>query len=198
MPGLAPFLRQVVLNRAAMGAVAPTSGPVARRMADLVPERPGVVVVELGAGTGAISAALGPKLAGRGEHIAVERHAEMLEVLRTTAPWARRVHGDARELDTLLDGAGPVDAVLSTLPWSCFDATTQRVILGRVVDVLAPDGVFATVAYRPTGLRASGRRFHRMLRYSFREVLDSATIWANLPPARLVVCRRPEPRCPIS
>ncbi|MFP5022572.1 class I SAM-dependent methyltransferase [Pseudonocardia phyllosphaerae] len=193
MSALAVFLNRAVVDQPSMGAVAPTSGVVARRMAALIPGAPGVVVVELGAGTGAVSAALGPKLDGRGTHLAVERDPMMLAELRRRAPWAHRIPGDARDLTALLTtaGAGPADAVLSTLPWSCFDAAGQDRVLEEVLCALRPDGVFATVTYRPARLRAGGRRFLDRMHEAFGEVVETATIWANLPPARLTIGRRP-------
>jgi phospholipid N-methyltransferase len=37
----------------------------------------------------------------------------------------------------------------------------------------------------------AARRFRRRLRDTFDEVLVSATVWRNLPPAFVYVCRRP-------
>lgn len=189
------FLRQVLRNPTAMGAVAPTSSVVARTLAGLVPPEPELVVVELGAGTGAISAAVGPRLGPGARHIALERDPVLLAALERTAPWARRVVGDAADLAERLaelDVHG-TDVVLSSLPWSNFAPGLQERILVEVRRVLARDGVFATVAYRPTRLMPRSRAFRAALRAGFGEVVATSTVWANLPPARLYVCRRPHP-----
>lgn len=191
--GLAVFMRRVVLSQRTMGAIAPTSASMARRMATLIPASQETVVVDLGAGTGAISAVLGPTLARGGELVAVDRDADLLSALEVTAPWARRVVGDARDLTSLLADLGirRVDVVLSTLPWTNFDAATQCAILGQVEALLTPDGVFATVMCLPTQLSAGRRRFQRLLRSRFDEMVVSNMVWVNLPPARLLIARRP-------
>jgi phosphatidylethanolamine/phosphatidyl-N-methylethanolamine N-methyltransferase len=38
---------------------------------------------------------------------------------------------------------------------------------------------------------AAARRFRASLRATFDEVMISATVWRNLPPAFVYVCRRP-------
>jgi phospholipid N-methyltransferase len=38
---------------------------------------------------------------------------------------------------------------------------------------------------------AAARRFRAALRATFEEVVISATVWRNLPPAFVYVCRRP-------
>lgn len=191
--GLGIFLLEAVRNHAVMGAIAPTSASAARRIAQVVPEQSAGTVVELGAGTGAISGAIGGRLGPGGRHLAVERQAEMLAAVVETAPWAECVHGDAADLAHLLEQVGlyRVDAVVSSLPWGNFPDAIQRRILDEVVRVLMPDGVFVTIVYRPTRMRASSRRFHAALREHFDETIESRTIWRNLPPARLQICRRP-------
>lgn len=187
------FVRRAVRDQATVGAVAPSAPAVCRAMAALVPTRPGLTVLELGAGTGAVSAAIGERLGHGARHVAVERDPELLAVLRRTAPWAERVAGDAAGLTGLLRAAAVpgADVVLSTLPWSYFDAARQRRILGQIVEVLAPGGVFATVALRPTRMMPRSRRFRATLRATFGEVVTTSTVWRNLPPARLYVCRDP-------
>lgn len=185
----AAFLRRVVSDQAAMGAVAPTSTVLARRMAELVPPTPGLRVLELGAGTGAISAAIGRRLGADAVHLAVDRDAELIAGLAVVAPRAIAVRADAADLLDVLAAHGleGVDVVLSSLPWSNFPAVVQDRLLSAVRAALADDGVFATIAYRPTRLRASSRRFHGRLHATFAQVVPSATTWANVPPARLLV-----------
>ena len=166
---------------------------MARRIAGLVPPGPGRIVVELGAGTGAISAAIGPRLGEGSRHIAVERQPELLDALWHKAPWAEQVRADAQHLSGRLEdlGVSEADIVLSSLPWANFAPDVQRTILAQVVESLAPDGLFAAMAYRPTRMTQGSRSFRSALRTSFGEVTVSSTLWANLPPARLYVCRRP-------
>jgi phosphatidylethanolamine/phosphatidyl-N-methylethanolamine N-methyltransferase len=176
--GTATFLRQALRSQASIGAIAPTSAIVARQMAGLIsPDRDLTVV----------------GLAPRSRHLAVEREPDLLAVLEQVAPWADRVLGDACELgDRLAElDVFQADVVLSSLPWGNFPADLQQRILAQVTRVLARDGVFAAIAYRPTRLAPRSRAFRSTLHEAFGEVVTSSTLWANLPPARLYVCRRP-------
>lgn len=187
------FLRRALLDQPAMGALAPTSAVLARQMARLVPATPNLAVLELGAGTGAITTAITPRLGPGAVQIAVEQDPALHEVLVRVAPSAVLVRGDAADLPDHLArlGRGRVDLVLSSLPWSNFPAATQERVLTAVCAVLTDAGTFATIAYRPTRLNPASRRFHRLLRDRFAQVVPTATTWANLPPARLIVAHGP-------
>jgi phosphatidylethanolamine/phosphatidyl-N-methylethanolamine N-methyltransferase len=191
--GTAAFLRRVVTQQASIGAIAPTLPILARRLARLVPPTPGLRVLELGAGTGAISVEIGARLGPGARHVALERDAELLATLEHRAPWAERLVGDARELVPLLDsvGLGEVDVVLSALPWSYFEPEVQRDTLAAIRSTLAPDGIFATIVCRTAMLNPRSRAFRAALDASFDEIVTTPTTWANLPPARLLVCRGP-------
>lgn len=185
------FLRRALADQRAVGAVAPTSAVLGRRIAELVPDDRGTRVLEMGAGTGAISRAVVPRLGPAGSYVAVERDPALLGALTAAAPGATVVGGDAADAAEHLAAAGleAVDVVVSSLPWSNVDDATQDRLLAAVVDALTPTGTFVTIAYRPTRLRRSSRRFHARLSASFARVVTSSTTWANLPPARLLVAR---------
>lgn len=193
------FLRRALFDQSAMGALAPTSAVLARQMAGLVPATPNLAVLELGAGTGAITTAVTPRLGPGAVQIAVEKDPALHAVLVRVAPSAVLVRGDAADLPDHLSrlGRGPVDLVLSSLPWSNFPAATQERVLTAICAVLTDAGTFATIAYRPTRLNPASRRFHHMLRDRFAQVIPAATTWANLPPARLIVAHGPKARLPL-
>lgn len=193
--GRAVFLRRALRDQAAIGAIAPTSTSLACRLAGVVPTTPGLRILELGAGTGAISAAIGPRLGPGAVHVALERDPILLREVQRVAPRAVRIAGDAAELTEHLHavGLGEVEVIISSLPWSNFDPALSRRVLAAACSVLAPSGVFATIAYRPTRLNPRSRRFHRLLRASFTDVVATPTTWASLPPARLLIARHPRP-----
>lgn len=190
------FLCHALRSQARIGAIAPTSPRVARQIAALIPTRPGRIVVELGAGTGAISTAIGPRLGHGSRHIAVEREAALLGALTHEAPWAERVHADAQDLTARLEdvGVSAADVVVSSLPWANFDTGLQQGILNQVIQLLVPGGLFVAIAYRPTRMTHGSRAFRSAVRSSFDQVRVSSTLWTNLPPARLYVCHSPTAR----
>ena len=190
------FLRRVLADPAGMGAIVPTGASLARRLARLVPRDISVRVLELGAGTGAISAAIGPRLAPGSVHVALERDPGLLPEVARAAPWALRIAGDAGELESLLATVSltEIDVVISSLPWSNFSPERQQQILDAICSVMDPHGLFATIAYRPTRLNPASRRFRGLLDASFTQVTSSTTTWGNVPPARLIVARGLLPR----
>ncbi|PKW17195.1 phospholipid N-methyltransferase [Saccharopolyspora spinosa] len=187
------FIERAVHKPNLVGAVAPSSPNLAREMAAVVPTAGSPVVVELGPGTGALSSGIAQRLPVGGRQVAIEVDSGMVEYLRAELPWLEVIQGDASRLGDLLADAGidRVDAVVSGLPWSIFPAKLQQDILDQVGAVLAPGGAFTTFAYVHALGMAGARQFRRRLDLSFDEVLTSHTVWRNIPPARIYVCRRP-------
>lgn len=178
-----------------VGAVAPSSARLADVLAAVVPATGAPVVVELGPGTGAVSAAIDDRLPPDARHLAVELDERMVSYLRRSRPGMEVVHGDARELGRLLHerGVDHADAVIGGLPWSLFDDAAQNAVLGEVGRVIGAEGAFTTFAYLHGMAIPAARRFRATLRARFEEVLVTATVWRNLPPAFVYACRRPVP-----
>lgn len=154
------------------------------------------VVVELGPGTGALSDAIGRRISPRARHVAVELDPELASYLRETKPWLEVVRGDAAQLPELLEERGirSVDALITSIPWTLLEHPRQRDLLNACAQVLAPSAPLTTVTYVTTLWRQSTRDFLGLLEETFDEVLPRSTIFRNVPPARIYICRRPKPR----
>jgi phospholipid N-methyltransferase len=176
-----------------MGAVAPSSERLASVLASVVPTRGEPVVVELGPGTGAVSAVIARRLPAGGRHLAVELDPDMVAYLRATRPQLEVVQGNAAHLGSLLAerGVDRADAVICGLPWALFDDATQAELLASISAAVGPTGAFTTFAYLHGMTLAAARRFRASLRRTFEEVVITSTVWRNLPPAFVYVCRRP-------
>jgi len=187
------FLAAALRRPATMGAIAPSSPRLGGVLSSVVPRTGEPVVVELGPGTGAVSAVIAERLPEGARHLAVELDPDMVEYLRRTHPGLDVVHGNAADLGKLLAERGitRVDAVICGLPWALFDDATQTELLGEISRVIGDHGAFTTFAYLHGMTLGAARRFRRRLRGSFEEVLVSATVWRTLPPAFVYVCRRP-------
>jgi phospholipid N-methyltransferase len=187
------FLAAALRSPATVGAVAPSSSHLAARLAAVVPSIGDPVVLELGAGTGAVTSAIELRLCGRGRHLAVEIDAALANYLRAEHPDVEVLVGDAAEVDQLLAGhqVSAVDVVVSALPWSLIDVGAQRTIVTTTARSLRPGGCFTTFVGLHTLTMSRTRRFRALLDEVFDEVLPTRTIWRNLPPAVAYVCRRP-------
>jgi phospholipid N-methyltransferase len=153
------------------------------------------VVVELGAGTGRVTDALARRLAGRGRHVAIELNTELARRLAARQPGVTVVCADAGTLPAVLrdHGIDRVDVVSSLLPWV---AWANAPIADLAADSLTPAGTFTQVTLLPTTWMPPARRQERTVRTRFAEVAVSPPVWANLPPARVLVARRPRPATP--
>ncbi|TYB71446.1 methyltransferase domain-containing protein [Nonomuraea sp. PA05] len=172
-------------------AVLPSSAGLAAQMVVGVPERGEPTVVELGAGTGAFTSAIQRRLNGRGRHVVVELNDRFAAEVARAHPAVEVVCDDAVRLPELLAGlgAGPVDVVVSGLPWVAYAGRPP--LIGSVARVLSPAGVYTQFAYTWTRWAAPARRLAGGLREAFEEVVTTATVWRNLPPAVVYVARRP-------
>ena len=150
-------------------------------------------MVELGAGTGPFTAEIQRRLAGRGRHVAVEVNPRFAQLLRNRFAQTEVIEGDASLLPSLLAecGLNHADVVISSLPWTMFEPTTQDLLLKAVLDVLTPHSVFATFAYAHATPLPGARRFRELAARHFEEVIPSRTVWRNLPPAFVLHARRP-------
>lgn len=187
------FVSSAVRAPAVIGAVAPSGRALSDLLASVAPAEGQPLVVELGPGTGVVSAALRRRLPEGARHIAVEIDPGMVEHLRRTRPWLEVVEGDAADLQKLLAdiGVDRVDAAISGLPWTLFPESAQRGIIEQVTTVLGPGAPFTTFAYSHVTRLPSQRRFRGVLESEFSEVTVTPTVWRNLPPALAYQCRNP-------
>lgn len=189
----AAFLREFCRNPFTVASVTPSGEPLANVITASVPATGTPLVVELGPGTGAFTAAIQRRLAGRGHHLAVEINERFARRLAARYPQVEVVVADARNLRELLWDRGyfQADAVVSGLPWTAFSPSRQDDLLGAVADILAPDGTFTTFAYTYTQWAPPARRLRRALGSRFGEAEPGRTVWANMPPAFVYSCRKP-------
>lgn len=189
----AAFLREFLRDPFTVAAVAPSGASLADLITAPVPRTGNPLIVELGPGTGAFTAAVQRRLAGRGHHLAVEVNERFAGILAGRYPQTDVVVADARNLREVLAERGHqhADVIVSGLPWAAFAGDQQDDLLGAVTDCLAPDGAFATFAYTLARWAPPARRLRRSLGNRFEEVVAGRTVWANVPPAFVYFCRRP-------
>ncbi|MFI5963560.1 class I SAM-dependent methyltransferase [Streptomyces asoensis] len=173
------FLRRPLMT----GAVAASS----RRLAYAMTEGAGLerarLVAELGPGTGVFTDAILARLGPGARLVAVELNPVLAARLSATRRDTRLtvVRDSAAALAAAVDG--PVDAVVSGLPWTVMPQDRRRRILDAVTEVLAPGGRFSTFAYLHAAWTPPARAFTAELACRFDRLERSTAVWANLPPA---------------
>ncbi|BAU85770.1 methyltransferase [Streptomyces laurentii] len=178
------------------GAIAASSRRLAYAMTEGIGLERARMVVELGPGTGVFTDAVLDRLGPGARLVAVELNPVLAARLSGTRrdPRLTVVQGSAADLAALMAGLaaeatadvaglGPVDAVVSGLPWTVMPRELRGRALDAVTDVLAPGGRFTTFAYLHAAWTPPARHFTAELARRFERVERSPVVWPNLPPA---------------
>jgi phospholipid N-methyltransferase len=189
------FLRHVLHRPARLGAPTPSGPALAARVAAAVPRTGRPTVVELGAGTGALSRVIAARLPPGARFVAVELDAGLVAHLRRTRPDLEVLAGDVGDLGALLGAAdvGPADVVVSSLPWTLVPAARRRTMLAAIARSMAPTGTFLTVSTL-TALPDRVRALRADLAGAFGRVRATPPVWRNVPPSRLLLGFEPRIR----
>lgn len=183
--GTSLFLRRWLADPLQMGSIVPSSRALGRRVARLVERQGEEVVVELGAGTGAITRAL---LAGgvpADRLVVVEIVPEMADHLAASLPGVRVVRGDAFDLAAVLPGwmHGRVGTAICGIPLVLLPAERQRRFVEQV-EAVAPGRGFLLYSYcitSPLPHRALGLTAERKAWTPLN--LPPASVWRYRPRA---------------
>jgi phosphatidylethanolamine/phosphatidyl-N-methylethanolamine N-methyltransferase len=175
MPAYAQFLRGLIADPKAVSAPTPSSPTLASVIASKVdPQRPGVVV-ELGAGTGAVTQALLDHGVPAGRLLAVENSPYYVELLRKRFPDVKIVQGDALQFDRLLPADMPVAAVVSGIPLLHLAPAQRRAFIERALAVQPVDGLYVQLSYGWVPPVEPGRNM----------AMERTVVWRNFPPAHI-------------
>ena len=186
------FLKEFITQPFVIGAVAPSSKRLARKMVEDVDFANARAVVEFGPGTGAFTDKILPRLAPECRFFAIELNPTMAELWRSRHPGATLYRNSVKNVDRLCrkEGIEEVDVIFSGLPWASFDDDLQEETLEATLKVLRPGGQLITFGYRVGTMLPKGRRFYRRLPRYFSRVERSEYVWRNLPPAFVVRCTK--------
>ncbi|OQW93913.1 MAG: hypothetical protein BWK79_08645 [Beggiatoa sp. IS2] len=169
-----------------MGAACPSSRQLAQAIAQSVPLTTNGLVVELGAGTGNVTAALLTRGLDPEQLVVIERSATLAEFLRRRFPTLRVIEGDAMYLSDLLGkDQRQVSTLVSGLPLLSLPPLVVHNIINQMDSILQEDSALVQFTYN-----LSGRSTY--LPSHFKRVV----VWGNLPPARVDVYR-PERVCEL-
>lgn len=178
------FLRSWAAKPLTTGAVSPSGRWLARAMAAAVDPAWEGTVVELGPGTGAVTAALLSRGVAPERLLAIEYNPDFAEHIRGRFPGLCVTVGDAYQFGDALQRAGidKVAAVVSSLPLFTQPPLRRRHLLDEAMTALDPGRPFIQFSYAlvpPVPAEAG------------RWTLDvSGWIVRNLPPARVWTYRK--------
>jgi phosphatidylethanolamine/phosphatidyl-N-methylethanolamine N-methyltransferase len=177
------FLRALIARPKNIGAVAPSSRALARAIArQLDPNRPGPVL-ELGPGTGVITAALLERGIAPERLTVIEYDPDFAAAIAARFHGLHVVQGDAFDLKRTLGArlTEPFAGIVSGIPLLNFPMARRLAYMEMLAGQLAPGATLIQFSY---GMHAPvapppGHNVH-----------CAALVWANLPPARVWVYRK--------
>lgn len=151
---------------------------------------PDEYVVELGPGTGVVTAAI-CKVIDQNKLIIIERDHRFAEKIRHDFPKATLLLGDAMHLKELLEKSGitqKIAAVVSSLPLLAMPEEQRHDIVNSAFEVIKKDGAFVQYTY---GLLSPLSEQHQRqigIKGSIKK-----RVWRNFPPA-IIWCYTAEKR----
>ena len=178
----AAFLRELLHEPRSVGAVCPSSCELAGRMASWVDPAQSGWVIELGGGTGTVTAALLQSGVSRERLIVIEQSLHFVHHLRGRFPGVRILHADAADIARAALGCRPVAAIVSGLPLRSLPAASVSGIVQACAAVLSPDSRVIQFTYAPRACSAWSTA-------GLRRIANEA-VWHNLPPAWIEVFTR--------
>jgi phosphatidylethanolamine/phosphatidyl-N-methylethanolamine N-methyltransferase len=168
------FLRGLINDPKGVSAPTPSSPALAGAIASEVdPKRPGLVV-ELGPGTGAVTAAL-IRHVGAARIIAIERDQNFARLLGWNFHGLDVRCGDALAFEEFLPPDATVAAIVSGVPLLHLPQSARRSLLARAMNRQGMGGLFIQLSYswRPPVAPFPG------------VTLAKRAVWRNFPPAHV-------------
>ncbi|RSM73096.1 translation initiation factor IF-2 [Actinoplanes sp. ATCC 53533] len=204
------FLREAARDMRTTGAIAPSGKALARALTEPVRARTPrpLTILEVGAGTGAVTRALIPQLSGGSRLDIVEANPRFAARLRHLVADHPHLAGRPGQVDVHqtyvenLDTEQRYDVIVSGLPLTNFTPRQVETIMGGYLNLLHPGGTLTYFGYLGTraaralfASRDEGRRHAGvnavMAAYQSTYAAGRRTVWANLPPAGVWRLDRP-------
>jgi phosphatidylethanolamine/phosphatidyl-N-methylethanolamine N-methyltransferase len=186
------FLSHFRKSPRTVGAIAPSSQRLARAMLDGLDLDPGVRVVELGPGTGAITREIARRLPAAGICLTIDinpvfsaRVAARWPHIESVCDQAERLVEITRQRNLL-----PIDHIVSGLPFASLPVASARAIVDAIVASLRPGGTFTTFQYAHAYGFPSALGVRRTLTRQMGPRPTRRLVMGNLPPALVLRWRK--------
>ncbi|MEP6715137.1 MAG: methyltransferase domain-containing protein [Terriglobia bacterium] len=195
------FLQEGLRSMGPTASLVPSSRHLASALLKPIDFLSARTIVELGPGTGPVTSQILRRLRPDAHVLALDINGAFIKHLHDTChdPRLVAVCGSATDLRALLaeHGAGPVDAVVSSLGLTSMDPETRALIVGEIAACLVPGGIMTQYQYIHAcagHLDLGKRRFSRFNEASFlRKFFNTVGIGhvlRNFPPALVFTCRK--------
>lgn len=181
---IAHTLRHFVRSPQQIGTIIPSSRFLAKKMISCVNAQSAKCIVELGAGTGAVTSEVLRQAGPQTRVLIIDVNADAVRLLQERLSQAKNVeiiHADARHLEKILSERGieSVEAIVSSLPFTSLSSEMTDEILSTAARVLKANGHF--VAFQYTTVLS--RKFA-----DFFQIRAKKLEFRNIPPAIIYDC----------
>lgn len=194
------FFLESVRSLTVTASLFPSSRVLASALLQPVDFHSADIIVELGSGTGVITAQILRRMKPRATLYAIDINPIFVAHVNHRLRDSRLIlrHGDAKHLGTILRGAGisRADAVISSLSLTWMHEQDRSSIMQQVAQLLSDRGVLTQYQYLhacripgwASALGVPRFRGDEFLRRYFSQVGSESVFW-NLPPAVVYTCR---------
>jgi phosphatidylethanolamine/phosphatidyl-N-methylethanolamine N-methyltransferase len=181
------FLAAWIRSPLKVGALLPSSRTLARAMAAEIDLGKSGIIIELGAGTGAVTHALLQAGITSERLLVIERDRKLHAVMSSRFPGLNVVCADAVDLDQVLidQKITKVNAIVSSLPLLSMPKPVRHAIQECMASCIGHDGTIIQFTYGPRS-PISGRQLHKYHLHGQRR----RTVMTNVPPAHVWVYRK--------
>ena len=177
------FFKSFVRSPKQMGSVIPSSRYLVRALLGDIDWQQSQTIVELGAGTGAVTASIAEKSSADTLFICFEFDEQLHQNLVKRFPQATMAYDAFKLTQTLaLENQTQADYIISSLPFANFSKADQHLLLETIKAALAPGGAFIVYQY--------SKQLEILLEQHFSRRTRSY-VWQNIPPAYVYHCSNP-------
>jgi len=163
-----------------MGSVMPSSRYLVSALLSGINWQKTAVIVELGAGTGAVTESIVKQHLADTLFICFEFDQELHQRLANRFPETEMAYDAFKLLPSLKKhNKTQSNYIVSSLPFANFSKTDQQVLLEQIKEALAADGQLILYQY--------SKQLEPLLAKHFQK-LDRRYVWQNIPPAYVYHC----------
>lgn len=188
------LLKAFIRDPASIGAISPSSQSLAKAMTSGLTVKPGEAIVELGPGTGALTAQIRRIIPESSNYLGVEREPVFVEMLRERFPELKIINSLAEKAGEMFkeNGLKRPKAIISGVPSSTQSRKTLDSIIGVIDQMMAYGSVFRTFQYVHAFPLPSARHFRQRMDTVFGPHHRGRVVIKNLPPAIVLTWQKSE------
>ncbi|HPF40406.1 MAG TPA: methyltransferase domain-containing protein [Phycisphaerae bacterium] len=182
------FLKKFLQKGKGISAATPSSRFLSEAVCNVVDFSKPSTIVEVGAGTGAITEVILENLRSHHRFVMLEFDPDFCDILRQRYPSVDLIQGDVGEIEGPLASRGitKVDYVLSGLPTPNLPPRSLAKMMRWLRRSLTPDGVFSQITVIPLYYKSFYKQLFADVQYEM--------VWLNAPPGGVYYCRSPRRR----